>query len=72
MKMGNENEGWLSRARDEQQQLKSKIAKLDLFLVSGEVAGIDLEDLCEQKLAMTHYHEVLSRRIARNKKAAHR
>jgi len=66
-----ENEGWLARASDEQKQLKSKIAKLDLFLdslVSGEV-GIDLEDLREQQRAMHSYHDVLSRRIARHKKA---
>jgi len=68
MKMGKtENEGWLSRARDEQKQLSKMIAKLDCWLlgVSGEVGRIDLDDLREQQRAMTHYHEVLSRRITK-------
>ena len=67
-----ENEGWLARASDEQKQLKSKIAKLDLFLdslVSGDVGRIDLEDLRAQQRAMNVYYDALSRRIARNKKA---
>jgi hypothetical protein len=64
----NTTDTWQARLFREHDELRGRIAKLRAFISSpefSELASVDQDDLHEQLSVMTHYGQVLARRVER-------